>query len=197
MKRLLATLLTITSLFVTGGWSNPSDKDKESDFDLINYLETHEVSSYREFTDIIEKVSPELTNESGCELDVVSFDIEIDYDNRIVEVTTIFASSLVKAHGVYNNASKTYYSDVGTQIFKITVEGTFSYSTGACNVISKGGSFTKPAYSFWSSTPNITSGNINATKAYVKISGMASGAGISKTYSLTLTCNDSGQFSSY
>ena len=106
-------------------------------------------------------------------------------------------ASYDRSHGASNSVSRTYYSDVGAQIFKITVTGTFSYSTGTCTALSCGGSFTKPFYSTWTSTPSFTKGNINVSKAYARISGTATSGGSTKTYSLTLTCDDSGSFSSY
>ncbi|MBR6881105.1 MAG: hypothetical protein IKN14_08535 [Clostridiales bacterium] len=59
MKKLLATLLTVSTFCVVGGASNPPDQGSGTGFSLISYLETHEIDSYEEFIDIIREVSPE------------------------------------------------------------------------------------------------------------------------------------------
>lgn len=93
--------------------------------------------------------------------------------------------------------SRDYYNDIGARIFTISITGRFSYYSGSCTTLSESGSFTKPFYSAWTSTPSITSGNNSANEAYARISGTASSGGNSIYYSLTLTCDDTGSFSSY
>ena len=181
-----------------GGAVNPQVQADEAEFSLISYLETHEIDSYEEFIDLIESVSPESVEKEEIDLEDISyFDIEVDYENMIVSVLTMGEGSYDRSHGASNSVSRTYYSDLGTKIFKITVSGTFSYSTGTCTALSSGGSFTKPFYSNWSSTPSFTKGNINTSKAYARISGTATSGGSTIAYSLTLTCDDSGTFGSY
>ncbi len=180
-----------------GGQTDLPTQNSKTDFSLIEYLETHEVETYDEFTEVIQSVSPESVEDMNEATNVTSFNIEIDYEDRVVSVTTIGEVSMGRSQGASNSASKTYYSDIGVQIFRITVEGTFSYSSGRCSALSNGGSFSKPFYSTWSSTPSYTRGNISTSKAYVRTSGTATSSGSSRTYSLTLTCDDSGVFSSY
>ncbi len=198
MKKALAIILTFSVLFVMGGWTFPQDNGSENRFSLISYLETHEISSYEEFIDVIDSFSPETISEEKDTLgEIVYFHIDIDYEDRTVSVTTIEETSYDRSNGASNSASKKYYNDIGALIFTITVSGSFKYSSGSCTATSNGGSFTKPFYSTWSSTPILSKGNINATKAYVRIRGTATNGGSTKTYSLTLTCDTSGNFTSY
>ena len=180
-----------------GGASNPPDQGPGTGFSLISYLETHEIDSYKEFIDIIREVSPESVDPDEDVDCVASFVIDIDYDEEIVSVTTMGEASYDRSHGASNSASKSYYTDSGTKKFTITVEGTFSYTTGSCSTISCSGNYSKPIYSTWVSTPTISSGNITTSKAYARISGTATNGFYNTSYSLTLTCDDSGNFSSY
>lgn len=196
MRKTIATLLTITTLLVMGGWADPDYQNEKADFSLIEYLETHEINNYSDFSEIIDSVSPYASYENTIDPDSVTyFNIEIDYDDRTVSVLTMEESS--GRTTAYNEASKNYYNDSGVKIFTITVSGTFSYSSGSCSAVSCSGNYSKPFYSTWNSTPTITSGNISTKKAYVKIYGTARSGNNSKSYSLTLTCDDSGSFDSY
>lgn len=198
MKKLLATLLAVSTFCVIGGAANPPAQGSEADFSLIEYLETHEIDSYEEFIDVIKEVSPESVDERDVDpSEVTSFSIDIDYDNEIVSVVTLGEATYDRSHGASNSASKSYYTNKGIKKFTITVDGTFSYTSSSCTTISYSGSFTKPFYSTWSSTPTLSSGNINTGKAYAKISGTATSGGDSTSYSLTLTCDTSGNFTSY
>lgn len=189
-KKALAVLLTIAILCVLGGWTTPVNTYNKCS--LIDYLETHEVESYAEFQEIIRSVSPESVDEKASNL-VMDFSINIDYDNRIVYVTTIEESADPSANA-NKTASRSYYNDFYVKIFTISVTGNFRYSSGHCSTTSANGSFTKPFYSTWSSTPTISTGNISPSIAYARISGTATNGTNSTNYILTLTCNDSGQF---
>ena len=181
-----------------GGWSNAPDQDQESDFNLISYIETHDVKTYDEFIDIIAEMAPESVE--SCDLQeayITSFDICIDYESELVEVTIFSEAGTSRAYGTRNTASKSYYTKEGIKIFTVSIEGTFSYTSGSCSAIGSSGTFSKPASSTWLSTPNVSSGNITTRKAYVKISGVASNGSSSTSYSLTMTCDDAGQISSY
>ena len=178
-----------------GGGADPQHNDDPTDFNLISYLETHEVDSYEEFVDIIQTVSPESVDEETDK--ITSFSIDIDYDNKIVSVTTIGEVSYDRLNGASNSASRSYYASSGTKIFTIKVSGTFGYTTGSCTTISASGSFTRPSGSTWISSPTISSGNITVRKAYARISGTATSGASSISYSLTLTCDDTGTFGSY
>ena len=159
-------------------------------------METHEVNNYDDFIRVIRTVSPESIDEDDPSV-VTYFDIDVDYDNMIVSVLTMDEATYDKSHGASNSVSKSYYASNGLKIFTIKVSGTFSYTTGSCTTLSASGSFTRAALSTWTSTPTISSGNITASKAYARISGTATSGSSSTYYSLTLTCNDSGNFSSY
>lgn len=106
-------------------------------------------------------------------------------------------ASYDRSHGVSDSASKSYYNDSGIKIFTIKVNGTFSYTTGSCTTLSASGSYNRALLSTWTSTPTISSGNITTRKAYARISGTATSGSSSISYSLTLTCDDSGNTSSY
>lgn len=195
MKKLVTAVLTTLMFCVAGGAANPRYHNDQTDFDLISYLETHEVDNYEEFNDVIQTVSPESVDEKTD--DITSFAIDIDYDNRIVSVTTISESSYDRANGASNSASRSYYASSGVKIFTIKVSGTFRYTTGSCSTLSASGSFTRASGSTWTSTPTISSGNITTRKAYARISGTATSGASSISYSLTLTCDDTGTFGSY
>ena len=175
-----------------GGWTNPKSNADEDRCSLIDYLETHEVESYEEFQEVIRSVSPESVDDVDPDM-VTDFSINIDYDNRIVSVTTIEQSDDTATENG-KTASCSYYNDLYITIFTISVTGYFRYSPGYCTATSASGSFTKPFYSTWSSTPTISTGNISSSVAYARISGTATSGSSSINYSLTLTCNDSGQF---
>lgn len=195
MKKVLATLLTISTLLVTGGWTNPESCKNEAEFSLIDYLETHTVESYEEFEEVIRSVSPDSVSDIDPN-SVAEFSISIDYENQIVAVTTI-EEPVVTSTDTGNTVSCSYYNDLSIMIFTISVTGRFRYSSGMCVTISSSGSFSKPFLSTWASTPTISSGNNSATVAYARISGTATSGSSSINYSLTLTCNDSGSFGSY
>ena len=193
MKKILAIVLTIVVLCAMGGWSNPQDNNDETQFSLIQYLETHEIENYSEFEDLIASVSPE----SVEDIDSVSdFSINIDYDNQLVIVTTL-EKSLVRSGSVSDTAYKSYYSDLGLKIFTVSVTGRFNYSTGYCSTASASGSFKREPLSTWTSTPTISTGNFSSTVAYARISGTATSGSSSTSYCLTMTCDDSGDLYAY
>ena len=178
---------------VGGGSSLPDGNENETEFSLINYLETHEVQSYEEFETIISSVSPEDADEIDS---VKDFSISIDYDNKIVAVTTV-EEALVRGNGVGDTASRSYYSDVGKKIFTISLTADFSYYTGHCSTISASGSYTRAYLSTWTSTPTISTGNFSPDVAYARISGTATSGSSSIYYSLTMTCDDTGDIDVY
>lgn len=197
MRRVLASVLTTVTLFVVGGQANPPIPDNGDDNRLIDYIESNEINSYEDFIDVIRVLSPESVDENEGISDIDSFNIDIDYDNMLVSVITERYISYGKSSSAGRGVSKSYYTSDGIIIFTVSVEGTFSYSSGTCTTTSARGSFSRTGVSLWSSTPLITSGNINAKIAYARISGTATSGSESVYYSLTLTCNDSGSFTSY
>ncbi len=180
-----------------GGYNLHQEQTDGTDFSLIEYIETHEIDSYSDFIEVINTYSPYSYEEQDISsLNVDTFIIDIDYDTRLVEVL-VSRHTDIRTNGAHGEASKDYYNDAGVKVFTVNVSGDFAYSTGFCNVVSSSGSFTKPSYSTWTSSPTITSGHITTTKAYVRIYGIARSGGYSKSYTLTLTCDDSGNLSSY
>ena len=180
-----------------GGQPNDSRSDERDELCLIDYIENNEIESYEEFISVIYDLSPESVDLYDEMPNVSYFSIDIDYDNMVVAVTTISELSYGRAHGASNGASKTYYASNGLKIFSVTVEGTFKYDTGYCTTMSSSGSFSRALLSTWTSTPTISQGNITTKKAYARISGTATSGSSSISYTLTLTCDDSGNFSSY
>lgn len=195
MKKAVAILLTIAILCVMGGWSNPQRNEAEGGFSLIDYLETHKVESYEEFEAIISSVNPDQVEMIDPEL-VSDFSITIDYDNQIVSVLTIEESRSITS-GVTDTASKSYYNNLGLKIFTISLTATFHYTTGSSSTASASGSFTPASMSTWTSTPTISMGNFTTTVAYARISGTATSGSSSLSYSLTMTCDDTGHLNSY
>ena len=196
MKKTIASLLTIAILSGTGGYSVAASSVNPGSFNLVEYIETHEIQSLEEFQEIIETNTDYNAPEYNTE-EISYFDISVDYDSYTVCVTTMGYPSVYRATEVSNSAKKDYYSSIGIRIFTINVSGRFSYTSSSCTNISKSGGFTKPIYSVWTSTPSVTSGHISSTKAYARTSGTATGGGNSQSYSLTLTCDNTGHFSTY
>ena len=121
-----------------GGWVNPpnSDTDKDECISLISLLEKNEIETYEEFISIIESNLPvEIEDDEVNIQNITSFEIRIDYENRIVIVTTEENASYAKAYGASNSVSRSYYTDAGIKIFTIKIDGTFSYSTGSCSTV--------------------------------------------------------------
>lgn len=195
MKKAVATLLTIATLFVMGGWTNPHSNKVENEFSLIDYLETHEIGSYSEFEAIIDSVSPESTRDSSSD-SVTDFNVDIDYDNNIVSVVVV-EEPVITSSGTGNTVSRSYYNDLGIKIFTISLTAYFHYSTGSVYTASASGSFSPAALSTWSSTPTISTGNYTSTLAYARISGTATSGSSSLNYSLTMTCDDTGELNYY
>ena len=194
MKKVIAIMLTLATLSVMGGWTTDPSEDTAGDFNLIKYLEGYEIQTPEEFQDVIETYTdfpvPDYSSEN-----LSYFDIDIDYESKLVYVTTM--NTNLTRTDTSNSASRDYYSSIGALIFSVSISGTFRYSYYSCTVLSKSGSYTKPSYSTWNSTPSITSGNNSATEAYARISGTAYSDGSSYSYSLTLACDNYGHFRSY
>lgn len=190
MKKTMAIVLTIVTIFAAGGILNSKSRVEASEFNLIDYLETHKVESYDEFEDLISTVSPDSIDTHPIN-SVTDFKINIDYDNQLVYVDLI-VKPVVLASGVTNTASRNYYSSVGKKIFQISITGRFTYSSGSCSTTSASGSFSPATLSTWNSTPTISTGNTSSSVAYARISGTARSGANSINYSLTLYCNDNG-----
>jgi len=194
MQKTIALVLTIGVLSGVGGVSDYPSSESSNDFNLVEYLDTHKIQSLEEFQEVIELNTDYSVPDYSMD-DISDYDIDIDYDNNIVCVTTVEISS--SKTDISDSASKDYYNEFGALIFSIHVSGTFRYSYYSCTVLSKSGGYSKPAYSYWSSTPTIGSGNFSASEAYVGISGTAICGGDTYYYSLTMTCDNYGNINIY
>ncbi len=200
MKRMLSVLLTLVTIFT---FSNSVFAQEVENFDLIEYLENNEVDSYSEFIDVIRDNSPEVPMSTvlysltyvNDQNEEISFRYEIDYDNQLVEIDTVYLSV---AAGTTTSGSAVHetYSSAGLLIFTVRVNGTFYRTTQSCSTQSKTGSFIPGHNSSWSSTPILSSGSFSSTKAYARIYGTASWLLQSKTYQLTLVCDNLGNLTS-
>lgn len=175
----------------------------ESEFSLIEYLETHEVTTRDELLEVLQMNTNSpvcvnthtLTYVSDLEEEEVDFRVSIDYENQLVEVDTVY--ELATANSTRSgSATHETYSDLGVLLYTLTINGTFSYNASSCTNTARSGSYTKGSLSFWSSTPTISHGNITTTKAYARISGTATFLLDSSTYRLTLMCDTSGKLTS-
>lgn len=107
-------MLTLATLSVTGGWTADQAEDTAGDFNLIKYLEGHEIQTPEEFQDVLETYTeypvPDYSSEN-----LSYFDIEIDYESNLVYVTTI--NTNLTRTDTSNSASRDYYSSIGALIF--------------------------------------------------------------------------------
>jgi len=180
-----------------GGQADATVRDEEDDNRLINYIETNEISSYEEFVGVISSLSPESADSMEAPESITDFRIEVDYDNMFVLVTTLGDSSYGRSTGTRSTATKSYYTSDGTKVFTVKVEGSFAYTSGSCTTLSATGSFSRETLILWTSTPNITRGNISVRVAFAKISGVATCGTKQMSYSLTLTCDEFGHFTNF
>jgi hypothetical protein len=179
----------------------------EEDFNLIDYVEDTKINSYSEFLSVLD----DNNCGSGVSMSTYSlrylsdqeeyFSVEIDYENSTVEVDVVY--DLTNSNVASTRASTRSgvavhetYSDAGVLIYTVTVNGTFTYTSNTCTITSKSGTFVKGRFSFWSSTPTISSGYFSATQAYARIAGTAMMLTQSSSYCLILMCNTSGSLSS-
>ncbi len=158
----------------------------------VNAIETEE-----EWKDFAE--------ENGIERDrsfddccVVDFSIAVDSANGTFDVDTVYLTDN-RSTTTSGSATHSVYSNSGTLLFTLTVEGTFTRISGlSCTCTSATGSFTHPVASLWRSTPSYLKGRKSATKAYAKMYGTATktiGSG-SITYQFFLYCNAEGVLTS-
>ncbi|MBR5975941.1 MAG: hypothetical protein IK020_12245 [Clostridiales bacterium] len=189
-KTMISVLLIAVLLLVPFQYIKASNDE----FSLLEYCESHLVSSQEDF----EKVLEDYCNQqySYDESDVVLFSINIDYEGDFVCTTTIREKER-SPQSETAEVEKNYYDDDGNRIFTIRVEGTFQFEYSWCACTSANGSFSKPLMSMWSSSPTISTGNNSATVAYARISGTATYLFQTKSYSLTLTCDNHGNLGTY
>ena len=136
------------------------------------------------------------TTYDDCE--AVDFKIIVDNVSNTIDVDTVylFGSRSVTTSG---SAVHEKYSNNGSLLFTLKIEGTFSRTPGtSCTCTSASGSFTHPITSLWRCTPSYTRGRKSNTKAYAKMNGTATkviGAG-SITFQYFLYCTSGGTLSS-
>ena len=201
MKRFIGVLVAITMLISMFGNALCAEVE---DFNLIEYLQINEVSSREELMSVISfecnsSVVGMCTYPQAyaCALNEqeVSFNIEIDYDNQIVIVDTIYETN-ASTYTTSGRAFRDVCSSQGNLLFTIEVNGVFARTSQTVTATSVTGSFYRPAGSNWNSSPSLTKGFISRTKAYARISGVASTGSESMNYTLTLMCDTSGTLTS-
>ncbi len=198
MKKLLSLLLTGTLVLFCGGVCSASEINGTEEFNLIDYCESHDIHSKAEFQSILDYYVPQeeenntLDNIDGEEL---AFEIKIDYINQTVSTETLYLTDSTRG-SKSGSVSEDTYSALGIKIYSITVHGSFTYTSNNVSTTSATGSFDPAPLSPWTSSPTISSGKVNG-KAYARISGTASFMGNTRSYSLTLTCDTSGNLGSY
>lgn len=198
MRRLISLLLSGTIVLLCGGVCSASDINGTDDFDLIEYCETHQIQSKEEFQSVLDYYVPQGGQDDDpdpIEGEEISFEIIIDYDYQTVTAVTLYEITGNRATKSGSVSADTY-SSVGIKLFTVTTNGTFNYTSSNVNTTSASGSFTPATLSPWTSTPTISSGKVNG-KAYARTSGTATFLGSSISYSLTLTCDKSGNLGSY
>ncbi|MCQ2534816.1 MAG: hypothetical protein MJ172_09645 [Clostridia bacterium] len=201
MKKILSVLIMIMIIFSLFADSLAAEYSN----DLIEYLENNEVESYEEWTNVVRSIndSPLVCSYTNLlryssNAEEIYFNVEIDYENEMIEVDTIFvpdSQNITTAVLSTRNGSAVHetYSAAGILIYTVTVNGSFTYSANSCSTVSASGSFNRGSNSLWSSTPSITSGNISTDKAYARISGTATLLWGSSSYQLTLMCDTNGK----
>ena len=192
INRILSTAACIVVMSVMFGLGVMADENK---FNLIEYCETHQITSQAEFNNVLTNYCFVDETELFVPNSEEYFCLEIDYvANTII---TIVREQQSTRESDTNSCSKNFYDNYGNRIFTITVEGTFQFGLFVCFCTSASGSFTKPSSSQWTSTPTISSGNQSPSVAYARISGTATYSNQTRNYSLTLTCDNTGTFGAY
>lgn len=194
MKRLLSLVLTGAFVLLYGGACIASEINRPEPFDLIEYCENHEIHSEEELEDIlypyIGESDPTSTNESNNQDTLVSFELTIDYENQYVITTSAYEIDNMRS-SKSGYAEKKYRSSSGYVIFKVRVDGEFSYNGSTCSTTSATATFTPTLLSGWSSTPSASSGK-SGNKAYARAFGTAVNGTHSQSYSVYLYCDVSG-----
>ena len=203
MKKLFTfalALMLITSTF-TGSYAQASSLHTENNFNLLAYLESHDVHSIAELESVIARntsdpeihksldtLAPKamfstLSNNEKIE----EFKLEIDPQNELVVVTQVIstenaqpllnkmalASTRATIYSKGATATKKVYSAVGMKIFTVKSEGEFQYDKSSyCKVTEAEGYFTSSFMSMWDSNCWIDDRDLGST-AYVKTYGTA------------------------
>lgn len=120
----------------------------------------------------------------------MSFDLTIDYENQYVITTSVYEECNLR-NSKSGYAEKKYRSSSGYVIFKVRVDGEFTYNGSTCSTTSATATFTPTLLSGWSSTPSASSGK-SGSKAYARAFGTAVNGTHSQSYSVYLYCDVSG-----
>lgn len=194
MKKVLSVLLCSTLVCFYGAAVSASEINGTEPFNLIEYCENHEVHSEKELESVlypyIGESDPTNTNESNNQDTVVSFDLTIDYENQYVITTTVYEQNDLRS-SKSGSAEKKYRNSLGFVVFKVRVDGTFSYNGSTCSTTSASATFTPSPLSGWSSSPSASSGK-SGSKAYARAYGTAVNGGSSQSYSVYLYCDVNG-----
>ena len=186
----------VLSIIVFINTSIVNSVDEKHDFDLLEYCLSHQISSQSEFNDVLMCYCGVEEDDLFVLKNEESFQIIVDIPEMMI-CTIVMEEPDITRQVASNEVSRNYYGIDGARIFTITVEGTFQYNGIICTCTSASGSYTKPSSSGWTSVPTISSGMTSSFKGFAKISGTATYLNQSKTYSLTLTCDGSGNFDAY
>ncbi len=191
VRKIVSAIVVVCFVFSIAGIVSASDQKL---FDLIDYLQKNDVDSRAELQYILNAYVVDYASAKTNTGDEVFFEIEIDEDKQIVEVTTIYEISAT-SYTTSGSVSHEVFSSTGSLIYTIVTAGTFSWNSQVCSTTSASGSFQPASGSTWSSAPTISRGNLSRTQAYARTSGTARSGLLSNTYNLTLICNTSGVLS--
>lgn len=189
MKKLLSCLLVfiLAFSFATPAFAITSDEAvNTSEFNLVEYLKGNPVSTREEFDDILiehgGRVEGFLDPYGGAGKE--SFSYEIDEENQLVYVTTVWCNELTpdisafsaqadRVHRTHCTAESYILSGL-VPVAEVSAEGWFRYDDSTfCEVSEPEGYFKPTLGSMWSGSAWIDSGNSTSKIAYVKVYGTA------------------------
>ena len=189
----------LAQLFVLeGGVCGSAEINGTEPFDLIEYCENHTINSEEELQEVLDLYIGGSGNTDPDEYsdpsEVISFDLTIDYDNQYVITTTVYETTNTRS-STSGYAEKKYRNNLGIMIFKVRVDGTYSYNGSTCLTTSASGSFTPTPLLGWTSSPVLSTGK-SGSKAYARTHGTAYNGTVSQSYSIYLYCDVNGNLSS-
>ncbi len=198
MRKILSVLLCSTFVLFYGGVCSATEINGTDPFNLIDYCENHEIHSEEELEAILYPYIGESdltsTNESNNQDTLVSFELTIDYENQYVITTSAYEiDNLRSTKSGY--AVKKYRSATGYVVFKVRVDGTYSYNGSTCSTTSASATFTPTPLLGWSSSQSVSSGK-SGSNAYARAYGTATHGSDSQYYSVYLYCDVSGNLTS-
>lgn len=195
MVRLLSVILSGILVF-TGvlkcNFLSPVNKG----FDLIRYCEANEIKNEDELFYVLEEYCGQEYAQDSDKYDYteeISFELFIDYDEQYIITTSVYEDCLDRG-SKSGHAVQKYYNNIGIKIFEVRVDATFSYNGTSCSTISKTATFTPALLSSWTSSPSASSGK-SGSRAYARAYGTAVNGNNTKSYSVYLYCDVSGNLS--